>query len=101
MDKISQFFKICSGTYNLTKAYEPETLISKYKSSKIYTYSLQLLTALGENSEHLKGRVSSLSMKAPQLIFNKGIETSLSDIDSAVPPFYHELFSIIRKFITG
>jgi hypothetical protein len=44
---MARFLKISSGTYNLTRNFEEEPLVSKYKNQYILTYVDQLMTVLG------------------------------------------------------
>lgn len=46
-NKIARFLKVSSGTYNLTRNFEEEPLVSKYKNQFILSYLDELMTVLG------------------------------------------------------
>ena len=52
-NKIARFLKVSSGTYNLTKTFQEEPLVSKYKNQFILTYIDELMAVLGKNYKNI------------------------------------------------
>jgi len=65
-NKMIRFLKISSGTYNLSRAYEEEPLVSRYKNQYILKYVDELMVVLGkeyptiEKIKYQKGDLSIL-----------------------------------------
>jgi hypothetical protein len=53
-DKIARFLKISSGTHNLTRLFEEDTMLSKYKHQLVLTRMNRLMEALGKEYENVE-----------------------------------------------
>ena len=99
-NKIARFLKVSSGTYNLTKTFQEEPLVSKYKNQFILTYIDELMAVLGKNYkniERIRFRNKDLSI-LPKL-FEENIKNIKKTFEQTVPKLYYQIYDVIEYLL--
>jgi hypothetical protein len=92
LDKISVFLKISSGTYNLVRPFEEESLMTKYKNAQIFPYLIYLFNVLKNEYEHCEQRLERDSLEITRSVIEKNLKDYQSNIKNCIHPYFTKLF---------
>jgi hypothetical protein len=95
-NKVARFLKVSSGTYNLTRSNEEDSLISKFKSQFIFAYTDEIMTTLGKEYFSIdRIRFKNKDLTIIPKLFEENLNAIKKSFTKTVPEFYVDLYKVL------